>query len=114
MSFIDNFCIRFFAKHVGSDRFGNKYYLGQKKNYLGKAKRFVTYNGQPNGAKVPPDWHRWLHYSSDDLPEMQDAIKLQRMDAGGRICDIKYADISSASSSKSSSTYSSWSPNQKR
>ena len=48
---------------VGTDDFGNRYY----KNKDG-SRRWVIYNGTVEASRVPPDWHGWLHYTTDTLP----------------------------------------------
>lgn len=68
MSFVNSLWVKFFCKQVGSDQFGNKYLIGNSKNYLGRKKRYVLYNGIEDGSKVPASWHAWLHYLSDELP----------------------------------------------
>lgn len=72
MSFIDKIWIKFGKKQIGTDLFGNKYFVGKGANYLGKLKRFVIYNGCDESSKVPPMWHAWLHYMSDDVPTSED------------------------------------------
>lgn len=51
---------------VGEDDQGNKYY--QEK--AGK-RRWVVYNGAIEASRVPPEWHRWLHYTADLPPTKQ-------------------------------------------
>ena len=58
--------IRLFCTMVGSDQFGNRYYI--KKDANGKERRYVYYSGIDEGSKVPPMWHAWLHYMSDEVP----------------------------------------------
>lgn len=48
---------------VGADSFGNRYYKHRKND-----RRWVLYNGEPEASKVPPEWHVWLHHTSDALP----------------------------------------------
>lgn len=61
--------IKFFCQQVGIDEFGNRYFLGKNKNYLGHKKRFIIYNGIDDGSKVPAIWHSWLHYLTSKIPE---------------------------------------------
>lgn len=68
MSIITRTLIRIFAKKVGEDQYGNKYYLGNNSNYLGQKKRYVIFKGMDESSKVPPVWHSWLHYMSDVIP----------------------------------------------
>ena len=49
------------GEHVGTDEFGNRYYLSRdSSSYDGRRRRWVTYNGYADASKVPPDWHGWL------------------------------------------------------
>lgn len=54
---------------VGSDEFGNKYYVDKKADANGKKKRWVMYNGMAEPSKVPPSWHGWLHYTTDKISQ---------------------------------------------
>jgi NADH:ubiquinone oxidoreductase subunit len=55
---------------VGRDSFGNAYYIA-KKPIAGalRQKRWVLYKGESEASRVPPDWHGWLHHSSDVIPQ---------------------------------------------
>jgi len=60
---------------VGTDSLGNRYYREKGNRPLrrggGRAsreKRWVWYNGEPEGSKVPPEWHAWLHHTVDEIP----------------------------------------------
>ena len=68
MSWVDNFFIRVFAKKIGQDKFGNRYFETAKQGYLNRTKRYVIYQGKTEASKVPPMWHAWLHHSIDTLP----------------------------------------------
>ena len=68
MSFIDKFLAKIWAKKKGKDDFGNEYYVSCFKNHLGRNKRLVIYNGLDLSSKVPPMWHAWLHYMTDEVP----------------------------------------------
>jgi NADH:ubiquinone oxidoreductase subunit len=68
VSFINSLYVKLFSRKVGQDQFGNSYYLGKDKDYLGNNKRYVLYKGRDEASKVPPLWHAWLHYLSDELP----------------------------------------------
>jgi NADH:ubiquinone oxidoreductase subunit len=59
------------GRQVGTDRFGNAYYESRD-DYLnyGRKRRWVLYAGAPEPSAVPPEWHGWLHHTSDaPLPE---------------------------------------------
>ncbi len=56
---------------VGKDQWGNKYYRRKFKklrhNML-KEQRWVIYNGMVEASKVPAEWFRWIHHTTDELP----------------------------------------------
>lgn len=59
------------GRQVGSDAIGNLYFE-EKAPRAGslRAKRWVIYRGAPEASTVPPEWHAWLHYTTDQpLPE---------------------------------------------
>lgn len=56
----------FTARHgerVGEDEAGNVYYRNND-----DSRRWVIYNGEIDGSRVPPDWHGWLHRTYDMPP----------------------------------------------
>jgi NADH:ubiquinone oxidoreductase subunit len=57
---------------VGSDEFGNRYYI-QKKGVgpLGVPRRWVIYTNDSEASRVPPEWHGWLHHTHDMPPTEQ-------------------------------------------
>jgi len=61
-----------FGDLIGEDKFGNKYYQN-KLYYIGRS-RWVEYSPQYgwdyDGSQVPAEWHRWLHYMTDDPPTL--------------------------------------------
>lgn len=65
----------FFGSKVGSDSFGNVYYQSKKpQNTVGKYnknRRWVIYNGKPEASKIPAEWHGWLHFTFDTVPEVK-------------------------------------------
>lgn len=76
MSFVNKLSAKCFSKKVGQDEFGNEYRISCFKNYLGQNKRIVIYFGKDIPTKVPPIWHAWLHYMSDDIPDAQQSNKV--------------------------------------
>lgn len=48
---------------VGEDAQGNVYF----RNAEG-TRRWVMYNGEPEGSRVSPEWHGWLHHTWDKPP----------------------------------------------
>ena len=51
------------GEKVGEDSQGNVYYQERKGR-----RRWVIYNGETDSSRVPPEWHRWLHYTSAEAP----------------------------------------------
>lgn len=60
------------GEHIGTDDFGNRYYLSRDNvSYDGRKRRWVTYNGYADASKVSADWHGWLHYTLDEPPTIE-------------------------------------------
>ena len=56
------------GEQVGTDAEGNRYFQ-DKKIFAGRRrKRWVMYDGEAEASRVPPDWHGWLHHTTDALP----------------------------------------------
>ena len=56
------------GERVGADAFGNAYYrdkTGARRFAGSREKRWVIYKGEAEASKVPPEWHAWLHYTTD-------------------------------------------------
>lgn len=58
---------------VGRDAFGNRYFVERKTPRQGRRKRWVIYKGIAEPSKVPAEWHGWLHYTTDELPDSRKA-----------------------------------------
>ena len=56
------------GERMGSDALGNVYYRGGAQTN-GDPRRWVIYNGANDAARVPPEWHGWLHGTLDDVPD---------------------------------------------
>ena len=61
------------GQYVGMDELGNKYYQDRSGANNATAshrrRRWVVYkNKNDEASTVPPLYHSWLHYTSDDLP----------------------------------------------
>lgn len=62
------------GKAAGEDPYGNRYFVhkgGRLRD--GREMRWVVYNGMAEASKVPPDWHAWLHHSTNTPPNPQAA-----------------------------------------
>ena len=58
---------------VGRDHQGNRYFRmragGQVHGEsLRKERRWVIYKGDVEASRVPPEWHAWLHHTTDEIP----------------------------------------------
>lgn len=53
------------GKLVGTDPAGNRYYTERGAAKGRRTKRWVIFKGDVEASKVPPEWHAWLHYTSD-------------------------------------------------
>jgi len=60
---------RLSGKRVGVDAYGNTYYTGKPRAGTDKDRRWVIYREEPEASLIPPEWHGWLHYQTDVLPE---------------------------------------------
>mgnify|MGYP001116355040 CR=1 FL=1 len=52
----------FAGKLVGKDEFGNKYYSNSG------GKRWVIYKNRVDSTTIPPNWHLWIHFLSNEKP----------------------------------------------
>ena len=50
---------------VGKDAVGNRYYEEKRTPTGRRRRRWVMYNGPAEASRVPPEWHAWLHFTSD-------------------------------------------------
>ena len=58
----------FKGRRVGADSLGNVYYVerGRSRPSGSRPRRWVIYAGEPEASTVPPEWHAWLHYTTDE------------------------------------------------
>lgn len=52
---------------MGDDDAGNVYYRERS-----GPRRWVIYNGYADASAVPPEWHSWLHHTTDTPPSEVD------------------------------------------
>jgi NADH:ubiquinone oxidoreductase subunit len=50
---------------VGADGTGNVYYQERNPRSPTRTRRWVIYKGVPDASAVPPEWHAWLHHTTD-------------------------------------------------
>jgi NADH:ubiquinone oxidoreductase subunit len=63
MDIISKFIIQLRNDKVGTDEFGNEYFISKNKQ-----KRYVIYKGIVEPTKIPSEWHVWLHYKANKVP----------------------------------------------
>jgi NADH:ubiquinone oxidoreductase subunit len=49
------------GEQVGSDEFGNLYFLDRRTKGKKRERRWVLYADEAEASRVPPEWHAWLH-----------------------------------------------------
>ena len=55
------------GREVGRDASGNVYYEERRRRPRGqRTRRWVIYDGPAEASAVPPEWHAWLHYTTDE------------------------------------------------
>ena len=55
---------KLYGEPVGEDAYGNVYYKSKRMRGT-RQERWVIYKGEPEASKVPPEWHAWLHHTTD-------------------------------------------------
>lgn len=50
---------------VGTDADGNRYYQQRHPRQGQRTRRWVLYAKAADASQVPPEWHAWLHYTTD-------------------------------------------------
>ena len=53
---------------VGTDDAGNRYFREKSAPEGRRERRWVLYDGEAEASRVPPEWHAWLHYTTDEAP----------------------------------------------
>lgn len=60
----------FRGRSIGTDAVGNRYYEEKRPRAGMRQRRWVMYPGVVEASTIPPEWHAWLHYTTDEpLPE---------------------------------------------
>lgn len=58
-----------YGKLVGRDEESNRYYIERRDpGRARRRRRWVIYKGAKEASRVPPEWHRWLHYTGAEAP----------------------------------------------
>lgn len=66
MSFLEMLTARLTGRKIGQDRYGNTYFESRRPlPVYNRTRRFVITPGTQEATKVPPEWHAWLHHTTD-------------------------------------------------
>ncbi|APH57575.1 NADH:ubiquinone oxidoreductase 17.2 kD subunit [Granulibacter bethesdensis] len=100
---------------VGEDSAGNRYYEDRKKRPdQPRRRRWVAYKGAPEATKVPPEWHAWLHFITDEpLPMTHKPwVRPHRPNLTGTPLSYRPPghDYSGGQRARSSGDYEAWTP----
>ncbi len=101
---------------VGTDAAGNTYFES-KKPVSGRTRRWVMYNGSNDASRIEPEWHGWLHQTTDvvpaDLPPARPWQKEPLPNLTGTIEAYRPAGALERGGNRAAATgdYEAWSPN---
>ncbi len=56
----------FRGRAVGSDPAGNRYFEDKRARPGQRPRRWVMFAGAAEASAVSPEWHGWLHYTTQD------------------------------------------------
>jgi len=101
---------------VGEDPLGNIYYEGGR-GVDGRPRRWVIYSGSNDASRVPPEWHGWLHHSTDLTPDRLPAARPWQMEPLPNMTGTDAAHMPRGALQKgghraaATGDYEAWSPN---
>ncbi len=68
MSTLALFLARLSARKIGADGRGNVYYESRRvMPVYGRKRRYVALARGQDSSNVPPEWHAWLHHTTDEV-----------------------------------------------
>jgi NADH:ubiquinone oxidoreductase subunit len=53
--------------YIGADQFQNHYYEQRRTASGARPRRWVVYAGAPDASTIGPEWHSWLHYTTNTV-----------------------------------------------
>src|SRR4051794_30154722 len=68
MSFGTWLFTRLHGEQVGTDSFGNRYFIDRRTKGQKRERRWVLYKGAPEASRVPREWHAGLHWTLASPP----------------------------------------------
>jgi NADH:ubiquinone oxidoreductase subunit len=68
MSTLALFFARLSARKIGADEYGNVYFESRRPMPVyGRKRRYVVLARGMDSSNVPPEWHGWLHHTTDEV-----------------------------------------------
>ncbi|MBC7635786.1 MAG: NADH:ubiquinone oxidoreductase subunit NDUFA12 [Acetobacteraceae bacterium] len=96
------------GREIGRDGSGNVYFEHKRPDSAGKNRRWVMFAGAVDPTAVPPEWHCWLHYTTDAaLPVLHRAWQRPQV-ANATGTDARYHPGKPAP--QSAGAYEAWTP----
>lgn len=101
---------------VGSDQLGNVYFESTRP-VNGRVRRWVIYSGSNDASRVTPEWHGWLHGTTDlvpdELPPAREWEKPPVPNLTGTTAAFRPAGALERGGNRAAATgdYEAWSPN---
>jgi NADH:ubiquinone oxidoreductase subunit len=110
---------RFRGRLVGTDQFGNRYYVQSKGvGPLGVPRRWVIFADGAEASSIAAEWHGWMHFTTDVPPPeetyaAQPWQKPHEMNGTGtpRAYRPSGSILASGERPKATGDYKPWSPN---
>lgn len=66
MSFLEMLTARLAGRKIGRDAHGNTYFESRRVvPVYNRTRRYVVTAGAQEATKVPPEWHAWLHHTTE-------------------------------------------------
>jgi NADH:ubiquinone oxidoreductase subunit len=104
---------KLYGERVGEDAYGNVYYKSQRMRG-NRQERWVIYKGEPEASKVPPEWHSWLHHTTDTpietKPRAWQKPHLPNLTGTAQAYMPPGADQRGGQRSKAADDYQAWTP----
>jgi NADH:ubiquinone oxidoreductase subunit len=100
---------------VGEDSFGNRYFESGVQ-FHGRPRRWVIYDGANDASRVAPEWHGWLHgttdFKPDELPPVRGWEKPPLANQTGTAAAYRPAGALERGGNRAAATgdYQAWSP----
>ena len=103
------------GRMAGRDSLGNIYYEDKTVRPGLRTRRWVMYAGAAEASSVPPEWHSWLHYTTDaPLPDTGRKAWQKPHEPNHTGTTLSYRppghDYAGGLRSRASSDYEAWTP----